>query len=329
MSFYLPYPKPPVQSFTLPLAQPLDISSLPSKARISQFLILPSHQSRSHGTHLYDTMIRLFVSSPTVTEITVEDPSEEFDDLRDYCDFKRLLDNGTFSQITLNSSIAPALTANRPHVRLPRPLLLDLPLLESLRLNNKIAERQFHRLVELYLFSRISRQARKAGVVRLSQRAKAIDNDDRTYYYWRLLLKQRIQHWNSAQILQVELPERLELVEKTAGELVGHYEELLRVMETKRCDDMRRMQNAKKQAVENGADDEEDEDHHVGDEEDEDEDEDGAMTSNAENGTQEESAGIPKRKVGDDVNHAEEALNAKFGIQGTARPKKAKVVVEG
>lgn len=171
------------------------------------------------------------LASPTCTEITVEDPNEAFDDLRDYCDYARLSANGTFSQIRLNISIDPRLSANRIGVRVPTSHLLDLPLLEKLRLKNKIAPRQFYRLVEMHLFSKIAPAARHAGSARLTQRGRTSNLDDRAFYYWRLLVKQRIYKRNKDVLIQLDRAERADKVEQTLGEVAGDYERLLRGMQ--------------------------------------------------------------------------------------------------
>ncbi|KAG6999380.1 histone acetyltransferase type B catalytic subunit [Physcia stellaris] len=219
-----------MQTFTLPPPEPISPSSLPSRARISQFLILPSHQHHSHGSHLYAAMTNTFLASPTCTEITVEDPSEAFDDLRDYCDYTRLLANGTLGQIKLSTNIDPKLTAKKIGVRVPTSKLLDVPLLESLRRKNKLAPRQFHRLVEMHLLSQIAPHARQAGTARLTQRGRTSDQDDRTFYYWRLLVKQRVYKKNKDVLMQLEHLDRIDKVEQTVGEVIGDYERLLRGM---------------------------------------------------------------------------------------------------
>ncbi|MCJ1223445.1 histone acetyltransferase 1 [Toensbergia leucococca] len=226
--------KPPLQTFSLPPTTPISPTSLPSRARISQFLILPPHQSHSHGSHLYKTMTTTFLTDPTCTEITVEDPNEAFDDLRDYSDYTRLMQNKTLSQITLNPNIPATLTAKRTGVRVPTSSLLNLSLLESLRTQNKLAPRQFHRLVELYLLSRIPPHNRQSGTARLTQRAKASDPNDRTFYYWRLLVKQRVYKKNKDVLMQLEKGERIDKVEQTVGEVAGDYERLLRGLEARK-----------------------------------------------------------------------------------------------
>lgn len=176
-------------------------------------------------------MVKTFRASPTCTEITVEDPNEAFDDLRDYCDYRHLLENCTFAQISLKTDIDPKLSARKIGVRVPTSKLLDMPLLETLRKQNKIAPRQFYRLVELYLLTKIAPHNRQAGTARLTQRARATDPNDRAFYYWRLLVKQRVYKKNKDVLIQLDRGERVDKVEQTVGEVAGDYERLLRGME--------------------------------------------------------------------------------------------------
>ena len=223
--------KPGMQDFSLPLEKPVTPNSLPARVRISQFLILPSHHSHGHGTHLYKAMVKTFLADPTCLEITVEDPNEAFDDLRDYCDYTRLQNNGTLSKISLKTDIDPKLSQKRAGVRVPTSKLLDVPLLERIRKKNKIAPRQFYRLVEMCLLSRIAPHARQAGTARLTQRGRSSNVDDRAFYYWRLLVKQRIYKKNKDVLIQLDRAERVDKVEQTVGEQAGDYERLLRGME--------------------------------------------------------------------------------------------------
>ncbi|KAK0511466.1 hypothetical protein JMJ35_006039 [Cladonia borealis] len=264
-----------LHDFNLPPDKPIAPNSLPHRARISQFLILPSHHSHGHGTHLYNAMVQTFLADPTCVEITVEDPNEAFDDLRDYCDYPRLLANNSLSQISLTTSLPPHLTQKRPGIRVPTSKLLPLPLLEHIRKKNKIAPRQFARLVEMHLLSLISPHARQAGTARLTQRARASDPDDRMWYYWRLLVKQRIYKKNRDVLMQLERGERVDKVEEAVGEQAGDYERLLRNMEKEGGvggnGERRRERGKRKNVVLLDDDDEEDED------EDEDEEVDGGV----------------------------------------------------
>ncbi|KAL8727600.1 MAG: hypothetical protein Q9181_005652 [Wetmoreana brouardii] len=223
------------QYFALPPTTPFLLSALPSRARISQFLILPSHQSHTHGTHLYNCLTTTFLTSPNTSEITVEDPNEAFDDLRDYCDFARLSKNGTFAQIQFPptsspGSLDPKLFKKKKGVRVPTSKLLDLSLLESLRQRNKLAPRQFYRLVEMFLLSQLPLSVRQSGTSRITRKARSADEADRKWYYWRLLVKQRIYKKNRDVLMQLERVERVEKVEDAVGEQAGDYERLLRTM---------------------------------------------------------------------------------------------------
>ena len=176
-------------------------------------------------------MVKVFLADPTCLEITVEDPNEAFDDLRDYCDYNRLRNNGTLAKISLKTDIDPKLSQKRPGVRVPTSKLLDVPLLERIRKENKIAPRQFHRLVEMCLLSRIAPHARQAGTARLTQRGRSSNPDDKAFYYWRLLVKQRIYKKNKDVLIQLDRAERVDKVEQTVGEQAGDFERLLRGME--------------------------------------------------------------------------------------------------
>ncbi|KAL9025754.1 MAG: hypothetical protein Q9196_005476, partial [Gyalolechia fulgens] len=262
------------------------------------FLIVPSHQSHSHGTHLYNTLVRTFLSSPQISEITVEDPNEAFDDLRDYCDYARLTANGTFAQIHLAKALPSTLFQKRIGVRVPTGQLLDLPLLHHLRIKNKIAPRQFARLVEMYLLSLLPLATRQSGTARLTQRARSQNESDRQWYYWRLLVKQRVYKKNRDVLMQLERVERVEKVEETVGEQVGDYERLLR-----------RMGERKERRKKKRGRDEEDED------EDEDEEKEGKKGGIDVDGRGEKRRERGKRKVV--VDDDEE-------LEGTPEPKKVK-----
>jgi len=189
-------------------------------------------------------MTTLFLSDPTCTEITVEDPNEAFDDLRDFCDLTRLASTGVLSRITLNTTPTVATTVSSTTTATPAPdkpppsrrglvptsALLDLPLLARLRQAAKLAPRQFARLVELHLLSRIPPSHRQS-TARLTRRGRATDENDRAYYWWRLLVKQRIYRKHRDQLMQLDRLERVDKLEETVGTLLGDYERLLRALQ--------------------------------------------------------------------------------------------------
>lgn len=58
--------------------------------RISQVLILPPYQRQGHGRRLYDLIYNQCLARPDVRQVTVEDPNDEFQTLRDLADVARL-----------------------------------------------------------------------------------------------------------------------------------------------------------------------------------------------------------------------------------------------
>ena len=176
-------------------------------------------------------MVKTFLAEPHCIEITVEDPNEAFDDLRDYCDYNRLLKDGTLAQISLRTDIDPKLSRSRAGVRIPTSKLLDVPLLENIRTKNKMAPRQFARLVEIHLLSKIAPHARQAGTARLTKKGNSIDHDDRAFYYWRLLVKQRIYKKNKDILVQLDRADRVDKIDQTVADQANDYERLLKEMD--------------------------------------------------------------------------------------------------
>jgi hypothetical protein len=70
---------------------------LGSKLRICQVLILPPFHGRGYGRHILFDIYSIAQSRPEVTEITVEDPAEAFQNLRDLVDVEWFLLHGSQS----------------------------------------------------------------------------------------------------------------------------------------------------------------------------------------------------------------------------------------
>ncbi|KAL5510440.1 hypothetical protein EMCRGX_G005982 [Ephydatia muelleri] len=62
-----------------------------SRYRISQMLILPPFQRKGHGARLLQAIYDDLVPSPSVRDILVEDPSDDFQVMRDYVDCRNIL----------------------------------------------------------------------------------------------------------------------------------------------------------------------------------------------------------------------------------------------
>lgn len=202
-------------------------SHIPCRQRISQFLILPLHQHSGHGSHLYGTMVRFFLGVPTIKEITVEDPNESFDDLRDVNDILRLrAGNTAFASLALSTNVRLPSDRGKP---IPSSDLLSTTLVDSIRLATKISPRQFSRLVEMQLLSRIPRRHRYTA--RITRKDRASDENDRAYYFWRLIVKQRLYKFNLDQLAQLDLEERIDKLEETLGGVERDYVRILDMVE--------------------------------------------------------------------------------------------------
>jgi histone acetyltransferase 1 len=106
----------------------------PMRKRISQFVVLPPFQGLGLGAALYNALAESFFDNVIVREITVEDPSEAFDDLRDRCDLQRLAKQGVWTDL-----------------KLP----LEQEWVKNTREQYKIAPRQFDRCLEMALLNNL------------------------------------------------------------------------------------------------------------------------------------------------------------------------------
>lgn len=204
---------------SFPFTESISPHKLTSRLRISQFLITPPYQSSGHGSALYQAIYDEAMADHTIVELSVEDPSEEFDKLRDMNDYETL--RPQFEAAEINIDTSPFVNMERGRLKkIPTAKLLPLEELQSLRTKNKIASRQFARMVEMYLLAQIPHSHRAAGGASLTslkvRGARNPNKDDRAYYWWRLLLKQRILRKNKDVLMQVPLEERLPQIEDSA-----------------------------------------------------------------------------------------------------------------
>ncbi|CAD6890031.1 unnamed protein product [Tilletia controversa] len=106
------------------------------RIRLAQFVILPPYQQQGHGPALFSHVTDQMQARQEVCELTVEDPSEAFDRLRDNADLRRLLAPGGFEEEALKEG------------KLASPL--DVKWSEQERRKYKIAGRQWSRLIEMF-----------------------------------------------------------------------------------------------------------------------------------------------------------------------------------
>ncbi|EME45369.1 hypothetical protein DOTSEDRAFT_170718 [Dothistroma septosporum NZE10] len=204
---------------------PLD---LPSRERLSQFLVLPQFHGVGHGEALYNTMFQHLTAPDNVREFTVEDPNEKFDDLRDFCDLLYLRSNvAEFRDLRVNPNISEdKLEPARP---VPTELIVPADLRKIVMKEHKIMPRQFDRLVEMHTLSFIPAANRSRS--RITKREKAKNDNDRAYFFWRLYVKQRLYIFNVDQLKQVEHGERVEKLESALDSVLEAYTEVIEKVE--------------------------------------------------------------------------------------------------
>ncbi|KAM3416125.1 Histone acetyltransferase type B catalytic subunit [Cercospora zeina] len=216
-----------VDGKTNELAQPPDFASpldLPSRERLSQFLMLPPWHGAGHGQELYNAMYKHLTSAECVREFTVEDPNEKFDDLRDFCDLLYLRANfPDFAGLQIQSD----LPANKIDSKLNTPVDLIVPagVRKDIMTRTKIMPRQFDRLVEMHTLSRIPHQNRSRS--RITKKLKASNENDKAYYLWRLYAKHRLYIFNKDQLAQIEHQERVEKLESALDSVEHAYTEMI------------------------------------------------------------------------------------------------------
>jgi len=107
--------------------------------KISQFLIMPPYQELGHGSSLYQSLYSYWFKQDTVSCITVEDPNEQFDDLRDRNDLKILSSTGFFEELKKKCM-------DEQEVKFVSDEWIELK-----RQEYKFEKRQFNRLIEMIL----------------------------------------------------------------------------------------------------------------------------------------------------------------------------------
>lgn len=211
------------------------ISELPARLRIAQFLVLPSHHRSGHGTHLYTTIHASCIADPTIVELTVEDPNETFDALRDTADFCLLRPEFLKHNVNLNPDPLEAYSRKKAPRKVPTGALIPVKLLHDIRRSFKIEATQFAHILEMFLLSQIPKSHRLAGGTNLARllikKYKADDENDRRYYWWRMLTKQRLYKKHKELLDELELIDRVEKLDDTVQNVEEGYEITLSALE--------------------------------------------------------------------------------------------------
>ncbi|PPQ67652.1 hypothetical protein CVT25_012680 [Psilocybe cyanescens] len=184
------------------------------RLRLSQFVILTPYQRHGHGSELYKAIYNYIVKNPNIAELTVEDPAEAFEDLRDKNDLEMLLSNEQFMEEGFGvGGIGPARKSGRGGEQVQERGKLAPPAdkvwAEKWRKDLKIAGRQFQRVIEMLALLHLDPQ--NQAVMRA----------------YRLQVKERLYRFNFEILAQLEKEERHEKLEETFQSVREDYHRIL------------------------------------------------------------------------------------------------------
>ncbi|KAF7796919.1 hypothetical protein EIP86_008104 [Pleurotus ostreatoroseus] len=184
------------------------------RMRLSQFVILSPYQGKRHGAALYEAIYAYIRTRPDIAELTVEDPAEAFEDLRDRCDLTMLLAEDTFIREAFGDeaeghSVGRASKGKAKAKRGKMGPPVEKGWLEKWRLHFKIASRQFYRLTEML-------QTRHLNAL-----------DAQQLKTFRLQVKERLYRFNFETLMQLEKDERQAKLEETFQSVLKDYERIM------------------------------------------------------------------------------------------------------
>ncbi|KAK4158021.1 acyl-CoA N-acyltransferase [Chaetomidium leptoderma] len=223
--FRLPTPPPSPSETDLEkatLGQDFDLSQLPCRSRISQFLVIPLFQGKGLGSRFYSHVFQEYLKHPQTVEITVEDPNEAFDDLRDIADYQYLRQLPEFQALRINTDVTIPKSGTAPSN------IVDKAACEAVRVKAKIAPRQFARVLEMHLLSTLPEPVRPGIAPEKSAAApNATKEQQHEHRLWRLMAKKRIYKHNKDALGEFEIPERITKLDETVSSLEFDYARLL------------------------------------------------------------------------------------------------------
>lgn len=158
-----------------------------TRLRLSQFVILPPYQQQRHGSELYKAVYDAALGDASICELSIEDPSERFDRLRDSCDLARLQRDATL----VTKLAAP----------------MDRTWYRAARTQYKMAPRQWARILEML------------ALVRL-------DDEPASLQAYRLQVKARLYGVNREVLDLLPREQRLEKLHETFEAVVDEYAEI-------------------------------------------------------------------------------------------------------
>ncbi|KAJ3091979.1 histone acetyltransferase 1 [Quaeritorhiza haematococci] len=195
---------PTIQSLAASTSLHLFYFALELRMRISQFLIFPPYMNKGHGGTLYRSLYDHFMSREDVAELTVEDPNDHFQDLRDRNDMRYLLSHNAFSFPKSGASSS----GNKDSFIVAKPPL-DAKSLQAFQRAFKLSKRQAERCCEMAMLKGL----------------KA--NNEEEYKAYRLQVKRRIYRQNEETLESFEPEERLAKLDETYRLLEEDYRRIL------------------------------------------------------------------------------------------------------
>jgi histone acetyltransferase 1 len=206
----------------LTLSGNFDLSQLPCRTRISQFIIIPPFQQKGLGPRLYNFIFNQYIKHRATVELTVEDPNEAFDDLRDIVDLYNLRQMPEFQALRINTSVTIPKNGPAPNN------IVDKTAWDMARAKAKIAPRQFARVLEMHLMSRLPEPVRP-GIAPEDKKApsRATKEQQHEYRLWRLLAKKRLYKHNKDALGELDIDERITKLEETVSSVEFDYARLL------------------------------------------------------------------------------------------------------
>lgn len=146
----------------------------------------------------YNLVYLYFLQRNDIAELTIEDPSEAFQDMRDKVDYRTLVSAGVFKGIE-----AP----------------VDADWREKTRREWKLGARQFHRLLEMALRKDL------VDLLSVNPNPKGKNRDKEKKY--RLMVKERLCRFNYEILAPMEKRERIDTLQQTYDSVIDEYDRLL------------------------------------------------------------------------------------------------------
>jgi len=180
------------------------------RPRIAQMLVLPPFQRLGLGARLLDTVYQHYRSDRTVTDITVEDPSDNFVRLRDFVDTKNCLKLAAFGRAEVAGGFTEAMAEAAR---------------EELKICRKQARRVYE-IVRLHYTSLADKQQYKEYRIDIKRRLNAPYQKEQSQLA-KLQKALKPEEFAAAMVNVTNREQRLETLERQFCELEAHYRAVL------------------------------------------------------------------------------------------------------